>query len=339
MIQKFHIDPFQAKDFHTVNIKFSEEEKFPLLQFDLDTYITEIEIQSGLNFDKERRGHCLQLGKYNSLAEEITMLINLDHDYKGVTQGAATFLSDENIPYRINRKCQILIQNDVWIGHGATILGGVTIHNGAVVAANAVVTKDVPPYAIVAGNPAKIIKYRFEQDQIEKLLKIAWWNWNEEKLNKYKKDFVGDIQQFIDKHIKEAEADIENIPYFFLEKPEKQVALLIPDFKEPFCVFERILKNYFEKAYESIDLLIYFLPQYLNRKYVEKVSEILLVHEQKDCLVTLQTEQVQDIRTLFKSVDYCVTTRERNTILYSGYADLFNTKILSGVDTPIFRNL
>lgn len=60
-----------------------------------------------------------------------------------------------------------MIENDVWIGHGATIMGGVIIHNGAVVGANAVVTKDVSPYAIVAGNPARVIKYRFDDEIIK----------------------------------------------------------------------------------------------------------------------------------------------------------------------------
>jgi acetyltransferase-like isoleucine patch superfamily enzyme len=71
----------------------------------------------------------------------------------------------------------ITIGNDVWIGTRAIILDGTKIGHGAIVAANSVVTKDIPPYAIVAGIPAKVIKYRFEQDKIEKLLKLEWWNW------------------------------------------------------------------------------------------------------------------------------------------------------------------
>lgn len=62
--------------------------------------------------------------------------------------------------------------------------GGITISDGAIIGAGAVVTKDVPPYAIVAGNPAKVIKYRFSEDIIEQLLKIQWWNWEEEKIRK-----------------------------------------------------------------------------------------------------------------------------------------------------------
>lgn len=72
-----------------------------------------------------------------------------------------------------------IIGNDVWIGSKATILQGVTVGNGAIIAAGAVVTKDVPAYAIVAGVPAKVIKYRFDENLIKKIEKVQWWNFDE----------------------------------------------------------------------------------------------------------------------------------------------------------------
>lgn len=97
-------------------------------------------------------------------------------------------------------KGNIIIQNDVWIGAKSTIMSGVKISNGSVVGAGSVVTKDVPPYAIVAGNPAKVVKYRFTEEQIEKLLSIAWWNWDEQKIKDNAMDMWCDnINDFINK--------------------------------------------------------------------------------------------------------------------------------------------
>jgi chloramphenicol O-acetyltransferase type B len=95
----------------------------------------------------------------------------------------------------------VTVGNDVWIGEHSVIMSGITIGDGAVIAANSHVVKDVEPYSIVGGNPARHIKYRFSQEQIEKLLKIKWWDWDDEKIqenipllcNKY-------IDMFIEEH-------------------------------------------------------------------------------------------------------------------------------------------
>lgn len=76
----------------------------------------------------------------------------------------------------------INIGNDVWIGSNVTILSGVKIGNGAIIAANSVIVKDVPAYSIVGGNPGKIIKFRFDENTIQNLQKLEWWNWSHEKI-------------------------------------------------------------------------------------------------------------------------------------------------------------
>ncbi|MFY0713011.1 CatB-related O-acetyltransferase [Seonamhaeicola sp. NFXS20] len=79
-------------------------------------------------------------------------------------------------------KGNTIIGNDVWIGHDATIMPGVKIGDGAIIASKSVVTKNVEPYAIVGGNPAKLIRKRFEEDKIQELLRLQWWNWSIEKI-------------------------------------------------------------------------------------------------------------------------------------------------------------
>lgn len=77
----------------------------------------------------------------------------------------------------------VVVGNDVWIGYNATIMSGLTIGDGAVIAANAHVVSDVEPYAIVGGNPAKLIRYRFDPTTITQLLQIKWWDWEDAKIN------------------------------------------------------------------------------------------------------------------------------------------------------------
>ena len=86
------------------------------------------------------------------------------------------WLDVKNITDAWDNKGDIIIGNDVWIGYEAVILSGITIGDGAMIGTRAVVTKDVPPYAIVAGNPAKIIKYRFDDKRIKELLEEKWWD-------------------------------------------------------------------------------------------------------------------------------------------------------------------
>ena len=78
----------------------------------------------------------------------------------------------------------VIIGNDVWLGHGATIMSGIRVGDGAVVAAMAHVVKDVPPYAIVGGNPARVIRHRFPPETIQALLSLQWWNWSDERIRR-----------------------------------------------------------------------------------------------------------------------------------------------------------
>ena len=101
--------------------------------------------------------------------------LNKNKEQCGITF-AQHQMFDEIVCYDEKRKISVKIGNDCWIGEGVFLVGGIVVNDGAVVLAHAVVTKDVPPYAIVGGVPAKIIKYRYDEDTIAFLKKTAWWN-------------------------------------------------------------------------------------------------------------------------------------------------------------------
>ena len=128
----------------------------------------------------------LIIGKYCSIGSGAVFLMAGNQGHRSDWISTFPFYYQANIfkdaknPYK--KISNTVIKNDVWIGTEAMIMAGVTIGEGAVIASRAVVTKDVPPYAIVGGNPAQIIKYRFTEDEIEKLLKLKWWDWSEEKV-------------------------------------------------------------------------------------------------------------------------------------------------------------
>ncbi len=95
---------------------------------------------------------------------------------------------------------KISIGNDVWLGKNVTITNSANIGNGVIAGAGAVITKDIPDYAVVVGVPARIIRYRYTKEQIETLNKIAWWNWTDEKIRECFDDFYLEIEKFIKKH-------------------------------------------------------------------------------------------------------------------------------------------
>ncbi len=122
----------------------------------------------------------LSIGKFCSIAANVKFYAGAEHHYDWVS--SYHFSAKFKCKECSTTKGKVIVGNDVWIGDGAFILSGVTIGDGAVIGARAVVTKDVKPYEIVAGNPAKHIKFRFNQKQIDKLLKIKWWDWDIKKI-------------------------------------------------------------------------------------------------------------------------------------------------------------
>ena len=131
----------------------------------------------------------LIIGKFCSIACGTKFLFNCaNHTLKSLSTYTFPLFYEEweleksNITTAWDNKGDIVIGNDVWIGYEAVIMAGVHIGDGAIIAARAVVTKDVPPYTIVGGTPAKEIRKRFDTEVIQQLLKLKWWDWSTNKI-------------------------------------------------------------------------------------------------------------------------------------------------------------
>ncbi len=146
-------------------------------------------------------GGKIKIGNYCSIATGVN-IINVNHNYETVSTYPFSVLrcKDKSKESRDRYVSDVIIGSDVWIGANAIILKGITVGNGAIVGAGSVVTKSVPPFAIVAGNPAKLIKYRFAENEIRSLQEIRWWEWSDKKIEENIDDFYLPINQFIEKY-------------------------------------------------------------------------------------------------------------------------------------------
>ena len=143
--------------------------------------------QANISLNTWGEGTTLSIGNFCSIANNIEVFLGGGHRTDWITTypfghvNCEIFNTFNGIGHP-KTNGNVVIGNDVWIGAGCTIMSGITISDGAVLAANSHVVKDVEPYSIVGGNPAKHIKYRFSKEQIEALLTIQWWNWADEKI-------------------------------------------------------------------------------------------------------------------------------------------------------------
>lgn len=325
------------------------KERFPLVYLGKDSYSGTIQISSPMGLEANDKVFNIQIGRYTSIGNNVKLLVDMNHDYNSIYQGVISeFANDEygrigwgQIIKRIERKREILIGNDCWIGDDVIIMGGATIHDGAVVAAGSVVTKDVPPYAIVGGNPAKVIKYRFSPEVINEMEKIEWWYWNSDFLKAAKNDMQGEIEPFIMKYkdnvVLPKRKSGQYLPRI-IEDDRIPTLLYFMDFKDNFPIYPRVIDNFVKEFHEKEAELVlcYNAASEHEVELMENVICQLEAYEDVNALINVCA--ITDGEDLMMSeVDYYITNRAERNLHRVNMAYLYGVKCISGVGDPLFN--
>ena len=256
-------------------------------------------------------------------------------------------LENEKIQFKngettFNQKGSIIIQNDVWIGEDVTIMAGVTVGNGAVIARNSHVVKDVPPYAVVGGNPAKVIGYRYTEEQIKKLQVIQWWNWDEQKVKENADYFSEDIEKFCDAFYPFAKKEF--LEYQKQRSDSQDSYFVFVDYYENYCAYPFIIESFLEHYAECADKkLLLFVRDDLNVEPIDvqirnNLKELILdVKKDKKikCCLEMQYGSFDLAKNYFLKCSHYITNRTFDTVYFTCLANLMEIEIISGVDSFI----
>ena len=225
--------------------------------------------------------------------------------------------------------------------------GGVHIGNGAVIGAEAVVAKDIPPYAVVVGNPAKVIRYRFRPEIIAKLQRIKWWYWPEHKLAMVK-EYADDIEGFVHRFYDET-----GLSQGVLETEESEqlaglkqsgytiMYLTLKKEKELSEQSKRVLQQYFEHyAIHDKVALVLEIPAGHRGKRINMAIDTFLKEYSADTmplLITHDAKLMEDVpEAILSHIDYLITTKEQFMLKYADYAMEYGAKTLYGIGKRIF---
>lgn len=325
----------------------SENEKFPsyfvslgahsyVVSSDIETYHSPVHIA---------------IGKFSSLAEKITFVCGLNHNYKNVV---TTYPFDdifkefeeygktyhrELIPSRrLDNKYQIIIGNDVWIGRKATVLSGVKIGSGAIIGSEAVVGSDIPPYAIAVGNPARVVKYRFDEETIKKLMAVKWWNWDLDKICANVHTMY-DVKNFLKEHYSPAlETFAENSLVKEVDgyrAEGRDVYTFIGDFRSPYPLWRRVLKGMLSSKNKGA-VMIFWLGAGVTDKDTKEIKK--LVKKSVEPIIKFIPPidgQIFSPQILKKSTHF-ITSREMITVDCLDWLYDTDIKVLSALDENIF---
>lgn len=305
---------------------------YPALCIDRDSYARDMTIMASFQEYQGFIPYNFQIGKYTSIATGCHMVIDMNHDYMAPCQGRPREVGYIPSKQALERRGELIIGNDCWIGRDSTVMSGVTIHDGAVVAATSTVTKDVPPYAVVGGNPARVLKYRFDEQTIHKLQEIRWWNWNSTKLSEARELLVGNIQEFVNRYYQPEptpqkpdaiRTEAGNIQYLYFMDTIEQ-------FHHLNYIMGAFCEHYEHTAHELMLCC-------KSEEIIEHVILPVLDHYQKyDVAVNLYLQKDLTDEDLIAQTDIYITSNWEQNMRRMSACEYWGIQILSGFNVPLF---
>lgn len=323
------------------------QKTFKLMRIGKETYSGLIYLSCVPDEPEGNICHNVMVGRYTSIGTNIRMLVDVNHDYHSVYQGIIPECAMGNeirprkgqIMKRIQRKGEILIGNDCWIGDNVIIMGGVRIHDGAVIAAGSVVIKDVPPYAIVGGNPATIISYRFAPEVIQGFQKIAWWKWSHEMLLARNNDLQGEPEEFVTKYLPFVKYPARKSGHYLQRVGDSTIftILYFMDFNVDTPLYTRVLRAFLENfSHGEAELVLCYRGDVENEiASMKKIVNILQKYEHMDCLINIYGLDDYD-DGIISEVDYFITNSMSETTNRVTTADIYGVKCIAGANLPVF---
>lgn len=320
------------------------------------------------------------IGNYCQIARDTVFEIGQNHVFSGVSPYPFDqVLGEENVfAHRapVNKQ-QLVIGHDVWIGSGVRIIKAVKIGNGAIIGSGAAVTKDVPPYAIVGGNPAKIIRYRFAPEIIQALDKIKWWYWPLEKV-KANRQYMENVEEFIarfgEKNLKVENVAVSSSASAPEEPPTSDGEAAVDKLGEHQTLVPPRIREQLQACHQAGGRIFYFVPDLASNQedtvwpavlgqFCQKYS-----HQPHCLLINLKNAgsdnqaQIQYLQQflgqflqrpaiifaisqdgivleLLKLADYFITTKEAISSKGIDYMETFGGQMLSGLEYNIFANI
>ena len=310
------IEKFKFANFETAERRLYNENKCNIVTLGAGSYI----VDATMEYMVEAKAHVL-IGKYSSLASDIKFYIGLNHNYRNVSTYPFDNI-DGWLPYCVPdvadfNNSQIIVGNDVWVGNGVTFLSGVHIGNGAVIGANSTVAKDIPPYAVAVGNPARVIKYRFSEEVISKLQAIKWWNWSVEQI-RTALPFMNNINEFIVRYGTESRQSAKNQTVEEIARLHKDYRFyhFCPDTDTDQPLWKRFMQRYIQ-SYNINDpvILLLWIDEKLGNVYcVEEIQKMLVQAGEEAPRIMTYSGNKEVMADIVSSMDVIITTKSLLTM-------------------------